>query len=90
MCLSTKRSLLLRESIPGGMKSIKQWVCYKAIDSNREENRLGFEKAIQYKDTNKLSDIGFLFTNEDDFVGIDIDAYVDEDGQFNQVAEEIT
>ncbi|GGA43211.1 phage/plasmid primase, P4 family [Psychrobacillus lasiicapitis] len=61
----------------------------KPIDSNKDENWLDFEEAIQYIDTNLVSGIGFVFTIEDDFVGIDIDACINEDGKFNKVAEEI-
>jgi putative DNA primase/helicase len=96
------------KNIPEEMKSIKQWVCYKAmprgnkitkvpvnpingtpIDSNKEDNWLDFEQAIHYTGNNVVTGIGFVFTDKDDFVGIDIDACVDEVGQFNQVSEEI-
>lgn len=59
------------------------------IDSNREDNWLEFEQAIHYTGNHVITGIGFVFTDKDDFVGIDIDACVDEDGQFNQVSREI-
>lgn len=59
------------------------------IDSNKEDNWLDFEQAIHYTRTNLVSGIGFVFTSEDDYVGIDIDGCVDDNGQFNKIAEEI-
>ncbi|MGG1289839.1 phage/plasmid primase, P4 family [Bacillus smithii] len=61
----------------------------KAIDSNKEENWLSFEKAIQYIGSDMISGIGFVFTSKDDFVGIDIDECIDSNGQCNEVAKEI-
>lgn len=58
------------------------------IDSTRRENWLHFEEAIQYTRKNSITGIGFVFTETDDLVGIDIDGCV-ESGKFNQVAEEI-
>lgn len=58
------------------------------IDSNRAENWHSFEEAIQYTGKNSITGIGFVFTEADDLVGIDIDGCV-ENGTFNQVAEEI-
>ncbi|MFJ7848148.1 phage/plasmid primase, P4 family [Peribacillus sp. NPDC097224] len=59
------------------------------INSNREDNWLDFEQAIHYTGNHVVTGIGFVFTDKDDFVGIDIDACVDESGKFNQVSEEI-
>ncbi|OLN23943.1 hypothetical protein BTO30_00490 [Domibacillus antri] len=58
------------------------------MDSNSVENWLSFEEAIQYTGKNFITGIGFVFTEADDLVGIDIDGCV-ENGIFNQVAEEI-
>lgn len=58
-------------------------------DANNEENWLLFEEALHYVGNEKITGIGFVFTNEDDYVGIDIDACVDENGRFNQIANEV-
>ncbi|WP_301110032.1 phage/plasmid primase, P4 family [Sporosarcina sp.] len=58
------------------------------IDSNKRENWFSFEEAIQYIGQNVISGVGFVFTEDDDFVGIDIDECF-ENGEFNQIAEEI-
>ena len=59
------------------------------IDVNKAENWLLFEEALKYLGNNMISGIGFVFTSEDDFIGIDIDECVDDNGQFNKVAEEV-
>ncbi|MEI4770497.1 phage/plasmid primase, P4 family [Psychrobacillus sp. FJAT-51614] len=59
------------------------------IDSNKEDNWLEFEEAVHYTGNKVVSGIGFVFTSEDDYVGIDIDGCVGENGQFNKIAEEI-
>lgn len=59
------------------------------INANSRSNWFSFEEAIKYIGSKKVTGVGFVFTKEDDFVGIDIDGCVDLNGQFNQVAKEI-
>jgi len=60
-----------------------------SIDANNPNNWLSFAEAIEYIGRKKITGVGFVFTNEDNYVGIDIDGCVDSDGQFNQNAKEI-
>lgn len=62
----------------------------KPIDCNNECNWLTFNNAISAVAINEaISGIGFVFTENDNFVGIDIDGCVDENGKLSSVAEDI-
>ncbi|MBD8032929.1 phage/plasmid primase, P4 family [Solibacillus merdavium] len=60
------------------------------IDCNNERNWLTFNDAVSAVAINEaISGIGFVFTENDNFVGIDIDGCVDENGNLSSVAEDI-
>lgn len=59
------------------------------IDANSKESWLSFEQVIRYIDNKMVSGVGFVFTNEDNYVGIDIDDCIDNNGEFNHVANEV-
>lgn len=59
------------------------------LNINIRSNWLTFEEAIHACQTFKLDGIGFVFTSEDSYVGIDIDHCVDENGDLTPFAMEI-
>lgn len=60
------------------------------IDCNNERNWLAFNDAVSAITTNEaITGLGFVFTENDNFVGIDIDGCVDENGNLSSVAEDI-
>lgn len=62
----------------------------KPIDCNIERNWLTFNDAVSAVAINEaITGIGFVFTENDSFVGIDIDGCVDENGNLSNVAEDI-
>jgi putative DNA primase/helicase len=59
-----------------------------AINIQDNKNWLSFEDALQYMCNMKnVSGIGFVFTETDPYVGIDIDNCIDENGEWNEVAQ---
>jgi putative DNA primase/helicase len=60
------------------------------ISINEQDNWMTFEDAIASCEQNGLSGIGFVFTENDPYVGIDIDKCIDEQGNFATFAREIT
>ncbi|MFJ8513817.1 phage/plasmid primase, P4 family [Lysinibacillus xylanilyticus] len=90
--MKNKKQWVCYKATPRGNKMTKipiNPISGNPIDSNRGDNWLEFEEAVQYTGTNVVSGIGFVFTSGDNFVGFDIDGCVEENGQFNKVAEEI-
>lgn len=90
--LKSKKQWVCYKAKPRGNKITKEPVnpiSGYPNDANNEENWLLFEEALHYVGNEKITGIGFVFTNEDDYVGIDIDACVDENGRFNQIANEV-
>lgn len=90
--LKNMRQWVCYKATPRGNKVTKipvNPISGNPIDSNREDNWLKLEEAIKYIGTNVVTGIGFVFTEQDDYVGIDIDNCIDKDGQFNKVAEEV-
>lgn len=60
------------------------------IDCSNERNWLTFNDAVSAITTNKaITGLGFVFTENDSFVGIDIDSCIDENGKLSSVAEDI-
>lgn len=63
----------------------------KAIDINNKENWYTFDKVVQeiINGNEHVSGIGFVFTESDHNVGIDLDYCVDEKGNFSSLAQEV-
>lgn len=60
------------------------------IDCNNERNWLTFNDAVSAITTNEaITGLGFVFTENDSFVGIDIDGCIDENGKLSSMAEDI-
>ncbi|MDM5250085.1 phage/plasmid primase, P4 family [Lysinibacillus sp. G4S2] len=90
--LKNTKQWICYKAIPRGEKITKvpvHPISGNPIDANNKGNWLTFEEARVYAGGNKVTGIGFVFTDNDDFVGIDIDGCVDVNGKFNQVSMEI-
>lgn len=61
----------------------------KDISINNTNNWMEFEEAITMCERYNLSGIGFVFTGDDPYVGIDIDHCVDDKGNFSDLALKI-
>jgi putative DNA primase/helicase len=60
------------------------------INIQDNKNWLSFEDALQYMCNMKnVSGIGFVFTETDPYVGIDIDNCIDEYGEWNELAQTV-
>lgn len=60
----------------------------KAITTNAD-TWLSFDEVLKKYETNKFSGIGFVFTSKDDYVGIDFDKCIDENGVINEEVNSI-
>ncbi|WP_191559388.1 phage/plasmid primase, P4 family [Metabacillus idriensis] len=90
--LKNRKQWVCYKATPRGNKITKvpvHPISGNPINANNQIDWLSFEEAIEYIGSKKITGIGFVFTSEDNFVGIDIDGCVDSNGQFNQVAKEI-
>ncbi|WP_430789104.1 phage/plasmid primase, P4 family [Virgibacillus flavescens] len=63
----------------------------KPIDAQNSMNWLTFEDALQQLQNYnmKVSGVGFVFTANDPYVGIDVDDCIDESGNYNEVAQNV-
>lgn len=59
------------------------------INAQDSMNWLSFEEALQQlrNQNRKVSGIGFVFTDNDPYIGVDVDDCIDEDGNYNDVAQ---
>jgi putative DNA primase/helicase len=61
----------------------------KDINAQNPQNWQSFERAISLSHRPGIDGIGFVFSEENDFVGVDIDHCVDDRGNLSQFAEEM-
>lgn len=63
----------------------------KAIDVNNKENWLTFNEAVHElnQGNNRISGIGFVFSDHDPFVGIDLDDCINKKGELSSLANEV-
>lgn len=85
-------------NIPLELQQLKQWVVHKnkvpyqvngnSAKSNDPNTWDTFENVVQAARSGRYSGIGFMFSKDDEYVGIDIDkCYFN--GQFNETAEKL-
>lgn len=60
--------------------------------SNNPDTWGSYDEVMQYwrKHPNKISGIGFVFTKDDPYFGVDIDKCIDENGEFDEKSRDIT
>ena len=94
---------MIIDNIPEELKAYRQWVLHKnkipycfrgGKASSTNQNTWGAFDEIywEYENCTNGEDyggVGFVFTDDDPFVGIDIDKCVDEGGKLSDMAQEI-
>lgn len=88
-------------NIPQALHDLNQWVVWKK-DKKPRNARTGtlasvanpstwstFQEACDAVQKKKASGVGFVFTNDDPYVGIDLDHVIDDDGQITPYAQDI-
>lgn len=93
----------LASDIPSGMKSRSQWVLWRhdedgkvpvneaavPCDATAPRNWLSYSEAVDAAAESDASGIGFYFSENDPFIGIDIDDCLSEGGHFSATASDI-
>lgn len=59
------------------------------IDCNNPDNWMTFDEAIKASKNAGISGIGFVFSDQHDFVGVDIDHCISENGTLSEIGNEI-
>lgn len=90
---------LATETIPQELRDRRQWVLHRAKEpyqangtrasSTRPETWCGFPQAVAALEAGGFDGIGFVFSEADPFVGIDLDDAVDDRGNLKPWAREI-
>ena len=88
-------------NIPQAPRDLNQWVVWKkdkkprnagtgALASVANPSTWGtFKEACEAVKKKKALGVGFVFTNDDPYVGIDLDRVIDDDGQITPYAQDI-
>jgi hypothetical protein len=85
------------------LKSHDQWVCWDTINGRKvpvsvngklasstdPDTWSSYTSAVQCAEINGYSGVGFVFTRDDEFCGVDLDDCIDSDGKLSEKAKEI-
>ena len=85
------------------LKTVDQWVCWDdktgrkvplqvgggAASSTNPTTWTSYDKAVEYAEANGLRGVGFVFTKDDEYCGVDIDDCIDYDGIVSEEAMQI-